>query len=183
MHGSFIKRRYSWYACGIRRSHGNARGAARLYQERFFNDICLDITCLQTYIVGYDNMEDSTRTGAVSFCQGITRCSWGGSTAILPWQSSCKHPSCSTWLRKLNHVDVWHVLKANQPSITIFWKCMIYSQPTTSTKCTGSTTNIGSVLMGELVLLATIISGPIWCLLLWVQRFVKRFKGKYCMKC
>ena len=29
----------------------------------------------------------------------ITYCSWGGRSVLFPWQSSCQHPSCSTWLR------------------------------------------------------------------------------------
>ena len=51
----------------------------------FPTDICLDITCLQTYIVGYENMEVSTRTGEVLVGPENYVMQF---RAILAWQSS-----------------------------------------------------------------------------------------------
>ena len=61
----------------------------------------------------------------------ITWCSWGGGAAILSWQSSCKHPSCSTSLYEYEATSTYSMFPRTNIYLTIFRKCKVCSRPTT----------------------------------------------------
>ena len=71
---------------------------AKLHQERCLNRYLIARISYVSKPTLSENMKVSTRTGKIFGGLGITWCSWGGCAAILKRQSSCKHPSRSTWL-------------------------------------------------------------------------------------
>ena len=80
----------------------------------FATDICLDIACLQTYIVGYENMEDSTKTekilvGPGNYVMQLRRTCCNTSVTILMQALELQPAARDIGIR--NRVDAWHTLK------------------------------------------------------------------------